>query len=144
VTVHSVTWREGADSLVMDYRYRTDGEAVNKVMGQDIRTVGRREGGALVFDSQARVLMLEVKVAESWALSAVGDSLIMRRDTDSRHGPRAPATGVRPRPLSGRGRTVQAVGVPAPKRFATYSSSMRAKSSAIASPLSVTAFSPST
>ena len=83
VTVHSVTWREGADSLVMDYRYRTDGEAVNKVMGQDIRTVGRRDGGALVFDSQARVLMLEVKVAESWALSAVGDSLIMRRDTDS-------------------------------------------------------------
>jgi hypothetical protein len=46
--------------------------------------VGRREGGALVFDSQARVLMLEVKVAESWALSAVGDSLIMRRDTRPR------------------------------------------------------------
>lgn len=83
LTVHSVTQRDGGDSLVMDFRYRTDGEAVNKVMGQDIRTVGRRDGSALCFDSQARVLMLEVKVAECWALSAGGDSLIMRRDTDS-------------------------------------------------------------
>lgn len=83
VNVHSVTQRDGGDSLVMDFRYRTDGEAVNKVMGQDMRTVGRREGASLCFDSQARVLMLEVKVAECWTLSAAGDSLIMRRDSDS-------------------------------------------------------------
>ncbi len=81
VNVHSVTHRDGGDSLVMDFRYRTDGEAVNKVMGQDLRTVGRREGASLCFDSQARVLMLEVKVAECWTL--VGDSLVMRRDTES-------------------------------------------------------------
>jgi hypothetical protein len=81
VTVHSVTQRDGGDSLVMDFRYRTDGEAVNKVMGQDLRTVGRREGSSLCFETQARVLMLEVKVAERWSLS--GDSLVMSRDTDS-------------------------------------------------------------
>jgi hypothetical protein len=82
VSVDSRSLRADGDSLALSFRYRTDGMATNKVMGQDIRTLGHREGEALVFESSAKVLLLELKVHERWTLPHA-DTLVMARITDS-------------------------------------------------------------
>lgn len=82
LNVDSRSLRADGDSLALAFRYRTDGEATNQVMGQDIRTLGHREGNALVFESSAKVLLLELKVRERWTLPHA-DTLVMVRDTDS-------------------------------------------------------------
>lgn len=82
VSVDSRSLRADGDSLVLAFQYRTDGMATNQVMGQDIRTLGHREGQALVFESSAKVLLLELKVHERWTLPHA-DTLVMVRDTDS-------------------------------------------------------------
>ncbi len=82
VDVRSRSLRAEGDSLALDYRYRTDGEATNKVMGQDVVTRGKHDGAALMFESVAKVLLLELKVRERWSLPHA-DTLVMVRDTDS-------------------------------------------------------------
>lgn len=82
VDVKSRSLRDSGDSLAIDYRYRTDGESTNQVMGQAVRTVGRRAGPDLLFESVAKVLLLELKVRERWTLLGA-DTLVMVRDTDS-------------------------------------------------------------
>lgn len=82
LAVRSRSLRDSGDSLAIDYRYRTDGEAGNQVMGQAVRTIGRREGSRLMFESSAKVMLLEFKVRESWSLAS-HDTLVMVRDTDS-------------------------------------------------------------
>lgn len=82
IAVDSRSLRADGDSLVLAFRYRTDGEATNQVMGQDIRTLGHRDGAALTFESTAKVLLLELKVRERWTLPHA-DTLVMVRDTDS-------------------------------------------------------------
>ncbi len=83
VDVHSLTVRASGDTSRLDYRYRTDGDAVNKLMGQEMRTHGRLDGTALRFESVAQVFMMKLGVNERWSLSADGGSLTIERDSDS-------------------------------------------------------------
>lgn len=80
ITVRSVTVRAGGDTMKLDYRYRMDGgEAVNRVLGQDVKTRGRREGAALRFDSEAQLALFKFTVSERWSLSPDGGTLTQER-----------------------------------------------------------------
>jgi hypothetical protein len=80
LSVRSVSVRASGDTLALDYRYRTDGgEAVNRVLGQDVRTKGRREGAALRFDSEAQLALFKFTVNERWSLSPDGRTLVLER-----------------------------------------------------------------
>ena len=84
LTVHSTTVRAGGDTVRLDYRYRMDGgEAVNRVLGQDVKTRGRREGAALRFDSEAQLALFKFTVNEKWGLSADGATLTQERTSKS-------------------------------------------------------------
>jgi len=62
------------------YRYSTDGsESVNQVAGSEIKSVVRWEGDSLHVDSRTKILLFEMKLAETWRLSADGLRLTMRR-----------------------------------------------------------------
>jgi len=80
-SVHEVIVRDDDDTTSLDYRYRTDGESVNKVAGQEVRTKGSREGAALKFESVAKILMLDVKQVERWSLADSAATLTMERDS---------------------------------------------------------------
>ena len=80
--VRSLTVRDGGDTLRLEYRYRTDGDAVNTVMGQSVRTRGTWRGGALELESHMKLLLLEVAVRERWALSRDGATLLEERVSD--------------------------------------------------------------
>lgn len=67
--VRSLTVRPMGDSLALAYRYRTDGEATNQEMGQDVHTTGRWNGPALLLETRAKMLMMELHVSERWSLS---------------------------------------------------------------------------
>lgn len=85
LTVRSITVRASGDTVQLDYRYRTDGgEAVNRVLGQDVKTTGRRDGAALEFDSEARLALFKFTVREHWTVSADGRTLTQERTS---HGP---------------------------------------------------------
>ena len=73
--VRSLTVRPAGDSLALEYRYRTNGESTNKVMGQDVRTAGKWDGAALALSSHATMLMMDLSVAERWSVSADGRTL---------------------------------------------------------------------
>lgn len=79
VAVRSLSVRSGEDTLLLEYRYHTDGEALNHVRGQEIRTRGRRDGGTLRFASLATFLLLRFEVDEHWSLSADGGTLTQER-----------------------------------------------------------------
>lgn len=80
LSVRSVAVRSGGDTVRLDYRYRTDGgEATNRVLGQDVRTKGRRDGAGLRFDSEAQLALLKFTVNEHWTLSADGRTLTQER-----------------------------------------------------------------
>jgi len=81
IAVHEVIVRDDDDTTTLDYRYRTDGESVNKVAGQEVRTKGSREGAALRFESVAKILMLDVKQVERWSLADSAATLTMERDS---------------------------------------------------------------
>jgi len=83
LSVKSVTVRAGDDTLRMEYRYRTNGDAVNTIMGQTVKTRGHRAGGRQHFDSGAKLLMISVLVAEHWTLSADGQTLTIVRESRS-------------------------------------------------------------
>jgi len=83
VQVASLTVRPDGDTLRLDYRYRSDGAATNRVRGQEVRTRGRRDGAALRFDSEAWLGPVKVTVAEQWRLSGAGDTLTFDRNSNS-------------------------------------------------------------
>ncbi len=83
VQIRSLTVRATGDTLLLDYRYRTDGEATNQVMGQDVRTRGHREGGALRFESEAQLMLFKFEVSERWSVSPDGARLTMERTSKS-------------------------------------------------------------
>lgn len=83
VAVRSLTVRASGDTLLLDYRYRTDGEATNQVMGQDVRTRGRRDGGALRFESEAQLMLFKFEVSERWSVTPDGARLTMERTSNS-------------------------------------------------------------
>jgi hypothetical protein len=83
VSVRSLSVRGGGDTLLLEYRYRTDGEAVNRLRGQEIRTRGRRESGTLWFDSEAEFFVVKLEVKEHWSLSADGTALTQERTSKS-------------------------------------------------------------
>ena len=78
--VRSVSVRASGDTVQLDYRYRMDGgEAVNRVLGQDVRTKGHRDGAGLRFDSEAQLALFRFTVNERWRLSADGQTLTQER-----------------------------------------------------------------
>ncbi len=77
--VRSLTVRPAGDSLALAYRYKTNGEAVNSAMGQDVRTTGRWSGPVLLLESHAKMLMMDLSVTERWSLSADGRMLTEAR-----------------------------------------------------------------
>ena len=83
VAVHEVSVREDADTLRLDFRYRQEGDAVNVVVGQEVRTRGHREGGSLRFVSVTKFLMIEIRQTEQWKLSTEGKTLTVDRETHS-------------------------------------------------------------
>lgn len=83
LSVKSVSVREGNDTLRLDFRYRIDGDAMNTVMGQEVKTRGHFADGIQHFDSAAKFLMVSLFVNEHWALSADGRSLTIERTSRS-------------------------------------------------------------
>lgn len=82
--VNSLTIRANGDTLRLDYRYRLDGgESVNRVLGQDVKTRGRREGTSLRFDSEAQLALFKFTVNEQWTLSRDGGTLTQERTSRS-------------------------------------------------------------
>lgn len=81
--IRSLTVREPGDTLRLTYRYRTDGDAVNTVMGQEVKTRGRRAGATQHFVSEARLFIISVTVTEQWTLSGDGARLTMVRESRS-------------------------------------------------------------
>ncbi len=83
LSVRSLTVRGDGDTLLLEYRYRTDGEVVNLMRGQEIRTRGRRDGAAVRFESEATFLMVKLHVTERWSVSADGTTLTEERTSKS-------------------------------------------------------------
>lgn len=81
LAVHEVIIRDDGDTTRIDYRYRTDGETVNSVAGQEVRTKGSRQGGVLLFESRARILVFDVRQVERWSLSDSASTLTIDRDS---------------------------------------------------------------
>lgn len=81
--IQSTSVRASGDTLRLDYRYRTDGESVNRVLGQDVRTSGRRMGGTLRFQSESQLALFKFTVAERWTLSPDGGTLTQERTSHS-------------------------------------------------------------
>ena len=81
--VTSTTIRASGDTLLMEYRYRTDGETVNTMRGQDVKTRGSRDGSALRFDSEAQLALFKFEVSEQWSLSPDGATLTQERTSRS-------------------------------------------------------------
>ncbi|MEQ1832437.1 MAG: hypothetical protein ABL977_05225 [Candidatus Eisenbacteria bacterium] len=81
--VRSVAVRAGNDSLKLEYRYRVDGDAMNTLMGQEVKTRGHMAGGTLHLDSEAKLLLLTLLVSEHWNVSADGRTLTLERESRS-------------------------------------------------------------
>jgi hypothetical protein len=81
--VQSTSVRASGDTVRLDYRYRTDGDAVNRVLGQDVRTSGRRMGAILRFQSESQLALFKLTVAERWTLSPDGATLTQERTSNS-------------------------------------------------------------
>lgn len=86
LSVRSLSIRAAGDTLLLEYRYRTDGDAVNLMRGQEIRTRGRREGAAVRFASETQMLMIKLQVNERWSVSADGATLTEERTSKSPFG----------------------------------------------------------
>lgn len=84
LVVESTTIRSNGDTVRFTMRYTTDGsEAKNKMMGQDVTTIGRWRADTLTFDSSARVMMAEFVVLDRWSLSPDRSLLTVQRHNDS-------------------------------------------------------------
>jgi len=83
LAVDMTSVRASGDTVRLAYRYRTDGEAVNRMLGQDIRTRGRLDGGALVFESETQLALFRFEVRERWTLSADGATMTQERTSRS-------------------------------------------------------------
>jgi len=81
--VRSVSVRDDGDTLRLIYSYREDGEAVNTVAGQDVRTRGRRERDLLRFESVATVMLMQIRQVERWSLSPDRNTFTIARETRS-------------------------------------------------------------
>ena len=82
--VHSVVVRSNGDTLRIAWDYPTDGhEAANTMMGQQVKTVGRWEDGALHVQSSATFMMNTFKTVERWSLSTDRARLTIERETQS-------------------------------------------------------------
>jgi hypothetical protein len=83
LAVEMTSVRASGDTVRLAYRYRTDGEAVNRMLGQDIRTRGRLEDGALLFESETQLALFKFEVRERWTLSADGAAMTQERTSRS-------------------------------------------------------------
>lgn len=77
------------DTTHMEYTYRTDGrDAVNRVLGNPVHTVGHWNGGTLELVSKVRVMASSFLMTERWSLADGGRTLVIVRDSDSPLGKR--------------------------------------------------------
>jgi len=83
LAVDMTSVRASGDTVRLAYRYRTDGEAVNRMLGQDIRTRGRLDGRALVLESETQLALFRFEVRERWTLSDDGTTMTQERTSRS-------------------------------------------------------------
>jgi hypothetical protein len=84
LVIESTTIRSTGDTVTFTWRYTTDGsESKNKMMGQDVTSIGAWRGDTLTFDSSARVMMAEFVVLDRWWLSPDRSKLTVQRHNDS-------------------------------------------------------------
>lgn len=82
--IESTTIRSTGDTVKFNWRYTTDGsEAKNKMMGQDVTSIGSWRGDTLTFDSSAHVMMAEFAILDRWWLSPDRNQLTVQRHSDS-------------------------------------------------------------
>jgi hypothetical protein len=83
IAVKVTSVRTSGDTVRLDFRYHTAGEAVNRLAGQEVRTRGRREGGKLALESEAQLALFKFEVSERWSVSADGATLTQERTSRS-------------------------------------------------------------
>ena len=83
LAVNVTSVRASGDTVRLDFRYHTAGEAVNRVSGQEVRTRGKREGGRLALESTAQLALFKFEVSERWSVSADGATLTQERTSRS-------------------------------------------------------------
>jgi len=83
IAVKVTSVRTNGDTVRIDFRYHTAGEAVNRLAGQEVRTRGKREGGKLALESEAQLALFKFEVSERWSVSADGATLTQERTSRS-------------------------------------------------------------
>ena len=83
IAVKVTSVRTSGDTVRLDFRYHTAGEAVNRLAGQEVRTRGKREGGKLALESEAQLALFKFEVSERWSVSADGATLTQERTSRS-------------------------------------------------------------
>jgi len=83
LAVNMTSVRTSGDTVRIDFRYNTAGEAVNRMAGQEVRTRGRRDGGRLALESEAQLALFKFEVSERWSLSDDGATLNQDRTSRS-------------------------------------------------------------
>ena len=83
IAVKVMSVRTSGDTVRIDFRYHTAGEAVNRLAGQEVRTRGKREGGKLALESEAQLALFKFEVSERWSVSADGATLTQERTSRS-------------------------------------------------------------
>jgi len=84
LTVETTTIRSNGDTLRYPWRFMTDGtETRNKLMGQDVTSIGGWRADTLTFDSSAQVMMAEFRTVDRWRLSPDRSILTIHRHSDS-------------------------------------------------------------
>ena len=83
IAVKVTSVRTSGDTVRIDFRYHTAGEAVNRMAGQEVRTRGKREGGKLALESEAQLALFKFEVSERWGVSADGATLTQERTSRS-------------------------------------------------------------
>jgi hypothetical protein len=84
LTVETMTVRSDGDTVRYPWRFMTDGtETKNKLMGQDVTSIGGWRADTLTFDSSAQVMMAEFRTVDRWRLSPDRSILTIHRHSDS-------------------------------------------------------------
>ena len=84
LTIETMTIRSNGDTLRYPWRFMTDGtETKNKLMGQDVTSIGGWRGDTLAFDSSAQVMMAEFRTIDRWRLSPDRSILTIHRHSES-------------------------------------------------------------
>ncbi|BDC52875.1 hypothetical protein F183_A51900 [Bryobacterales bacterium F-183] len=70
-----------------ELKYKTDGsDSINKINGQDVKSVAAWEGAKLVVRSKREIQGMEISQVETWALSGDGKVITVDNEIDTPQG----------------------------------------------------------